>query len=95
MLSRVEIVKFFVSDHLKTNHLSCHGISTTYLQFNGGCSKNDNKQHKCGELWQGDITFFLTLNRPGFLESSIAGGGGRILPPSVILYLKTNDHEIW
>ena len=26
---------------------------------------------------------FLTLNRPGFLESSTAGGGGRI-PPSPV-----------
>ena len=26
----------------------------------------------------------LTLNRPGFFESSTAGGGGRIPPPRVI-----------
>ena len=25
---------------------------------------------------------FLTLNRPGFFESSTAGGGGRIPPPA-------------
>ena len=29
-------------------------------------------------------TRLLTVNRPGFLESSTAGGEGRILPPCVI-----------
>ena len=38
---------------------------------------------------------YLTLNRPGFSESSKAGGGRFHPPPCVTSYFKADDHEIW